>query len=120
MATHHVLGRNAEKAAAAYLEKSGYRILETNWRHQHLEVDIIALDGPWLVIVEVKARTTEAYGHPSEFISRRKERNLIEAADYFVTTRGLQHEVRFDVITLLRREKDWELEHFPDAFNAYS
>lgn len=120
MAEAHVLGKNAEKAAQEYLQNIGYQIVEINWRVFHLEVDIIARDGDFLVIVEVKARATEEYGHPSEFISKRKEVNLIEAADYYIEHKALSLEVRFDVITALPRGEGFLLEHFKDAFTPYS
>jgi len=120
MAQAHDFGRKAEQAAREYLQNIGYQIIESNWRLYHLEVDIIARDGNFLVIVEVKARATPFYGHPSEFISRRKERNLIEAADHYIQSNALSNEVRFDVITLLPENSGFRIEHFKDAFTAFS
>lgn len=120
MGDAHIFGRKAETAAQDFVKSLGYRILETNWRIYHFEIDIIAMDGNELVIIEVKARKTAEYGHPSEFISRKKERNLIEATEHYILEKGLQNEVRFDVITLLPAENGFEIEHFRDAFNAYS
>ena len=54
MAAHNELGKLGEKMAAEYLVENGYEILETNWRHQKAEVDIICKINNILAIVEVK------------------------------------------------------------------
>ena len=66
------IGKMAEELAGNYLQKLGYTIKESNWYYGHLELDIIALDGDELVIVEVKARTGIRYEHPSEAVTNSK------------------------------------------------
>lgn len=56
MDSRKIIGDEGEKQAADYLEQIGFEILEQNWRHKHLEVDIIAKDGIFLTFVEVKVR----------------------------------------------------------------
>ena len=53
MAQHNQLGKEGELLARQMLEEKGYKILETNWRHDKDEIDIVAMDGEELVIVEV-------------------------------------------------------------------
>ena len=52
------IGKNGEDLAVEYLVNKGYKILERNWRSGHKEIDIIAMDGDTLVVVEVKCRSS--------------------------------------------------------------
>lgn len=72
MAVHNELGKQGEALAVEYLRKEGYEILETNWVFQKAEVDIIALKGDVLAIVEVKTRSSLEYGLPQEFVKPKK------------------------------------------------
>ena len=58
--------------AARYLEMRGVRILATNWRHKFGELDLVGLDGDTLVAIEVKTRSSTAFGHPLEAITSAK------------------------------------------------
>lgn len=55
--------------AARFLEMRGYRILARNWRHARGELDLVVTDGEAVIAVEVKTRTSYAYGHPFEAIT---------------------------------------------------
>ena len=57
-------GIAGEEIAVEFLLKKGYHILEKNWRHQHLEIDIIASIDNTLVVVEVKLRANDFFGNP--------------------------------------------------------
>jgi putative endonuclease len=70
------LGRLGEDRAVAFLTGLGYRILDRNWRCAVGEIDIVALDGPDLVVVEVKTRTSRAFGHPFEAVTAAKAGRL--------------------------------------------
>lgn len=118
MAKHNKVGEEGEKAARDFLFNKGYKIMEVNYRHHPYEVDIIALDGQMVVFVEVKTRQTDAYGHPIEFITGKKEQNLIKVADYYLQYRMPNREGRFDVITLYTKDGVFILEHFINAFTA--
>lgn len=102
--------------AEKHLLSLGYTILERNWRHHHLEVDLIARNKDELVIVEVKTRTGMQYGHPSEAIDRKKINHLIAAADAYIEINNSVLETRFDVITVVINKEAYQLEHFEDAF----
>ncbi|MCC4907127.1 YraN family protein [Microbacterium sp. cx-59] len=80
MAAKDTLGRDGEDTAANYLRDAGYDILDRNWRCPLGEVDIIARDGDEIVVVEVKTRTTERYGHPLEAVDTRKRSRLWKLA----------------------------------------
>lgn len=72
------LGARGEQLAARHLEALGYRVLARNWRAQlsrdglRGEADLVAEHGGWVVVVEVKTRSSLRYGHPLESITRQK------------------------------------------------
>ncbi len=72
MKAKDLLGRHGEQLAAGFLETQGMRIADRNWRCPQGEIDIVALDGDTLVIVEVKTRRNLEYGHPFEAIGAAK------------------------------------------------
>lgn len=76
MAAKDELGRAGEERAAQYLTRRGYTVLDRNWRCTQGEVDIVAVHGAHLAVIEVKTRRTAAYGHPFEAIDERKRRRL--------------------------------------------
>lgn len=55
------VGDSGERIALSFLKKQGFKILETNWKEIHTEIDIIALKKKEIHIVEVKSRTTESW-----------------------------------------------------------
>jgi putative endonuclease len=116
MATQQEIGELGEKLAQQHLRKLGYRILATNWRYGHLELDIVARDGDELVIVEVKSRSGIRYEHPSEAVTSGKMKRIVEAADAFIQEIDSELETRFDIITVIFFGQAHELEHFKDAF----
>lgn len=111
-------GSVAEDIAEKYLRQKGYRIITRNWYFGHLELDIIAVDGDELVIVEVKSRFGEEFAYPTDAISSKKMRQTIEAADNWIQQTEWNGDTRFDLITIVFcNENNYELEHFEDAFS---
>lgn len=110
------LGRKGEELAVEHLKSIGYEILELNWFSHHLEIDIIAKDGDELVIIEVKARGTDSYEHPSEAVSNKKIRFLVNAAEAYILEKDINTDTRFDVISILFSGRNFEIEHFKNAF----
>jgi putative endonuclease len=76
MADKDELGRAGEDRAARYLEAKGYAVVARNWRCREGEIDLVAIDGDELVVVEVKTRRGEGFGHPFEAIDSRKRARL--------------------------------------------
>lgn len=118
MAIHNKFGKEGEKAAVEFVHQKGYKVLEVNYVLHPFEVDIIAEDGEFIVFIEVKSRQTDAYGHPIEFITGKKEKNLLHVADYYLQYKTPGKEGRFDVITILNTNGSLILEHFINAFTA--
>jgi putative endonuclease len=112
------LGERGEDAAAAFLERSGMTIVERNWRCQHGEIDIVALDGETLVLCEVKTRRSTSKGTPEESVTPFKCRRYAKLAAAYVQHAGVDSvTVRFDVISLLVIAQDRALlRHHSAAF----
>ena len=111
----HDLGEYGEELAARYLLSKGYSILERNWRHSKAEVDIIALRGDTLAVVEVKSRSSEAFGDPLESVSREKIRLLRKAINAYVNLKGIDLEIRFDLIGVVLEDDRQRIRHVEDA-----
>jgi putative endonuclease len=115
---HIELGRSGENMAVTYLEEKGYKILERNWRWGREEIDIIARDGSFIVIVEVKTRSTNVFAEPEASVTKSKQKILVRAANAYVNYRRHPGEVRFDIISVIISQESNELNHIPDAFYA--
>lgn len=115
MADHNELGKVGEEKAVAYLKNNQYKILHTNWRSGKEEIDIIAEHENHIAIVEVKTRTSEEFGSPEEFISKRKQQHLIKAANAFSEQFEIQKDIYFDVIAIVLQPK-FSLQHIKEAF----
>lgn len=118
MAKHNLLGKEGERQAMLYLSMKGYRLLDCNWRYEHLEIDIVAEWHGEIVFVEVKTRSNENYAPISEAVTLQKKRNIVEAARaYLAYNRLLQNPYSFDIITLIGSQKPFNIEHITNAFN---
>jgi putative endonuclease len=97
------LGRRGEDEAAAYLASLGYRIIDRNWRCPQGEIDIVALDGSELVIVEVKTRSSRGFGDPLEGVTEAKLTRLcVLAGAWRRAHRGVRaRTTRIDLIGVL-------------------
>ena len=116
MADHNDFGKLGEELAVNYLVGKGYQILDRNWHNIHKEIDIVAKDGKFLVIVEVKARQTDEYGDPDIAVTKKKQRMLIAAANAYIFKNRLDVETRFDIISIVFKDGEPVIEHIEDAF----
>ena len=105
-----------EEQAVNYLKNQNYIILETNWRFKKLEVDIIAQTGNYIVFVEVKTRGSDEFGEPETFVSLKKQRFIVEAANNYIISNNISLEARFDIVSILFNNKRFVINHLPDAF----
>ena len=99
-APHLEIGRAAEAAAARHLERIGYRILQNNYRARGGELDVVAMDGTALAIVEVRYRASDQYGGAAASITSDKRRRIVRAARALLATQPLLAKLpaRFDVV----------------------
>ena len=119
MAEHNDFGKLAEELATDFLVKSGYKILLKNYRYLKAEIDIIAEFENQIIIVEVKARKTDAFIEPHEAVNKRKIKLIVSAADFFIQENKIDKNVRFDIISVLPNEfGKLEIKHFINAFES--
>jgi putative endonuclease len=117
MAKHNDLGKQGERLALDFLLNKGYEILEENWVHGKAEVDLIAYIHKQIIFVEVKTRTSIAFGFPEEFVDSTKEKMLQFAADEYIEIMDHQGEIRFDIISVLfDKNNNTTITHIKDAF----
>ena len=116
MAGHNELGKDGESAAVAYLKKNGYKILHTNWRKGHFELDIVAETEDELVIVEVKTRSEGSIIDPEDAVTNRKIRNIVAATDAYIKIFDIDLPARFDIISIIGKNPNFEIDHIEDAF----
>lgn len=110
---NRVNGVSGESIATKYLKDKKYKILECNYKNFIGEIDIIAKDRDYLVFVEVKARSTSAFGRPSEAVDWRKQNKLRMVANVYLKEKHLfDTPCRFDVVEVLGRE----INHIINAF----
>ncbi len=115
------LGERGERAAARFLKRAGYKILERSYRGKQGEIDLIVTDRRALIFVEVKTRRSTQYDHPAESVDLQKQRRITRTATAFLRQHRLGDvATRFDIIAITwpvntRRPT---IEHFPGAFDA--
>ena len=109
MRVKDALGRFGEDLAAQHLQRSGFTLLDRNWRCRDGEIDIVAIDNTargTVVFVEVKTRSSEAFGAPAEAVTPVKVRRMRRVASRWLAERPDDErwpEVRFDVVAIVRR-----------------
>jgi putative endonuclease len=116
--TDHELGIFGEQLAQKHLLKQGYSILQTNYRYLKNEIDIVADSGEKIVVVEVKTRQTAEIGEPWKAVTRKKQRQIIQCANFFIQSRDISKEVRFDIISIVHNSFRTDLQHIEDAFTT--
>ncbi len=111
-------GRAAETLAGRYLEERGLRLLARNLNCKAGEIDLVALDGPVLVFVEVRTRRDAAFGGAAASVNRDKQMRLLRAARHFLPLLARRHlggripACRFDVVIIESGAVAW----LPAAF----
>ncbi len=117
MAQHNELGKTGEQIAKDFLLEKGYTILETNWRYQKAELDLIVMDQQVLVFVEVKTRSSDFFGSPEDAVTVLKEKLMAHAATAYMRKIGHEWAIRFDIIAIVvKGEGRCEIQHLQDAF----
>ena len=103
MAAHNDSGRLAEQEVAKWLESKGYTLLETNYRYQHAEIDLIMTHQGLLIFIEVKFRTGTGFGYAEEFVH--------------ATKKDWHQDIRFDIVGVCQDPMGTlHFRQFEDAF----
>jgi putative endonuclease len=139
MAGSRGAGSLGEEAAEEALRKKRYRILDRNYQTPVGEIDLVARQGRCLCFVEVKRRSSTAFGHPAEAVTAEKKRRIARAAEWYLAARGARREpdgsrpgrsdswpfrgwkgeCRFDVVSVLDSEGGGpHIEIIADAFEG--
>lgn len=120
MRAKDALGAWGEDRARRYLRGLGWQILTSNWRLRDGELDIIAMDGPTLVFVEVKTRRGSGAGDPLEAVTSHKLRALRRLAGAWLAEQEQHYpSVRLDVIGIaVPRRGRPQLSHVSDVGEA--
>jgi putative endonuclease len=121
-AAGHTRARGAagENLAAHHLERLGFRIVARNVHLRVAELDLVALDGAALVIVEVRLRRSARFGSAAESVDARKQARIVRAARELLARGGLPRfaRVRFDVVAIDASASPPRVTHIRDAFTA--
>ena len=93
-------GEDAEQYAASYLQNQQLKLLQQNYRCRFGEIDLIMRDNGTLVFVEVRMRTSEAFGGAAASITAAKQAKLLRTARHYIAELNTEPACRFDVILL--------------------
>jgi putative endonuclease len=115
---HLALGRAGEKAAADLLRSRGYEIVGAGFAARRGELDLVCRRGEELVVVEVKTRSSDAFGTPAEAVGARKRRALMSAAAEYRALAGWRGPIRFAIVGLVGDpEGGFDAELIEDPFD---
>ena len=114
-------GSDHEEIALEYLLQKGYRLKKQNFRFGKAgEIDLIMMDGPIWVFIEVKTRRSHKYGTPEESVDHRKRKQIRKIARGFLHVFNITHyTARFDVVAIdyvTGTDGNPEIRHLEDAF----
>lgn len=94
-------GHNAEDLACHLLTGKNYKIIDRNFRSRFGEIDIVALHEGCLKFIEVKARTSSAFGSPEEAVTKSKLDKIIKTSQYYSLLHpNLSKNLRIEVVAL--------------------
>ena len=110
-------GQAGEDAAVALLLQEGFAVITKNFKTSFGEIDIIAEDGDTLCFVEVKSRSSEAFGVPAEAVTVKKRRKIAQVASAYLARFFPEGRTcRFDVVAVSHGDGVFEAELIRDAF----
>jgi putative endonuclease len=110
------LGQKGESLAADVYRRSGFSIVGRNVRIGRGEIDLIARRGSLIVFCEVKTRRTDAWGLPAEAVAYAKQRQIRSLAARWLAESGVHGHLRFDVVSVIFRDRDPEVTLIEAAF----
>jgi putative endonuclease len=115
-------GAAGEVLAARFLRDKGYEIWTANYRCRFGEIDIIAVDDPYIAFVEVKTRSEDALYAPCEAVTEKKQRRILKTAMLYIQSNHSTLQPRFDVIDIITKKNRpmeiVEIDHIQNAFET--
>ncbi|MEN9346938.1 MAG: YraN family protein [Flavobacteriales bacterium] len=109
-------GDAGEEMAANFLLKKGYSIKEKKWVHNKLELDLVAEINNKIVFVEVKTRSTRAFGNPWEAVNSEKRKRIMRTANVYIKKFQIDKDPRFDIISIVTLNGKTDIDHIEGAF----
>lgn len=113
------IGKQGETLAEDYLRQQNYKIVEKNFRCKLGEIDIIAKDRHLVVFVEVRTKTSDAYGPAYNTVTYSKRKQVKRVALYYISKHNLVNtQFRFDVIGIILNPQTGHhhIDHIQNAF----
>ena len=114
----HDRGRTAEADGVRWLEEQGIHVLGRNVRTKAGEIDVVGLDGDTLCFIEIKARSTTAFGPAAMAVPPAKQRRIARAASLYLSRWPHAGPCRFDVLAMDLGEAGWSYDWIRNAFEA--
>ena len=114
------VGTRGERLAVKFLGKSGYKILQRNYRCKLGEIDVVCYDHGTIAFVEVKTRYSDTYGPPELSVTETKNRQIVKVALHYVAEKKIEGiDFRFDVVSIFYSpmKKQPEITLFKNAFS---
>lgn len=109
-------GIEGEQLAADFLTSKGFEIMHRNYRYKHSEIDLIVKKGNWLIFVEVKTRSSHAFGYPEQFVDRHKVKTILFGALNYMHEINWQGNVRYDIVAVSMKNNVPDIVLIEDAF----
>lgn len=111
-------GKLGEIAAANYLRKKKYKLIEANYTTRFGEIDLIVENKNYLCFVEVKQRNINSIATPAEFVDYGKQQKIIASAKLFLSVNPTKLQPRFDVIEIYTDNNEIKsIKHLENAFD---
>lgn len=98
--TNHQSGHEAERRVAEWLEGQKFKIMELNWRTRRCEIDIVARRKKTLYFIEVKSRSSQAWGSGLDYITPKKLQQMRFAAEVWLSEHDWSGDARLAVVSV--------------------
>lgn len=116
------IGNYGEYISKTFLIKKGYKILCTNFRYKHGEIDIICTLKDLIIFCEIKSRYTNSFGSPMESVTCYKQKQIIKLSQMYIMLNNISnYNIRYDVIEVSFNSLNtsYIVNHIKDAFRTY-
>lgn len=98
--TNHQVGHEAEERVATWLKSQKLKVLQLNWRTRRCEIDIVASRNKVLYFIEVKSRSSQAWGSGLDYITPKKLAQMHFAAETWLSEHDWHHDVRLAAVSV--------------------
>ena len=109
-------GKEGEQLTEDFLKEKGYVVLERNYRYKKSEIDLVVSQDNWLIFVEVKTRSSNAFGYPEDFVEKSQQEKIFEGALHYMDAKDWLGNVRYDIVAVDLSTGIPEITHIEDAF----